>query len=287
LILAWVSVAVAGVCDDLPWTRFRWSDADRGAMFVAVRIDGDRAGWFQLDTGANGTILYEGGPADRGEPLTVEGIPRRRVGAISFAGHEVGPIDLSPTTSMHGTRHSAGTVGANLLDGAVLVLDYANERLAVVSGNAAQAVRASATTVAAENRHHRLFVPVRVNGSPLAEVFFDTGSSQFDLLVDQGDWRVLTGLQDPPADARIVAGSAWGKPSRWIGAPVRELRIGSIDVVDPTVWFHEGQSDDFASQYPWNGHGLFGNRPVWDRVVVADFGPDAAFGFLACDGGGG
>lgn len=286
MILWMAGLAFAGPCDDLAWSRFRWL-GEREAMSVRVKVDGRKA-WFQLDTGANGSIVYGGGPLrDVGRADTApNGKPVRRVEQLEVGSHASKPGVLYRYDDMAGSRKLAGTIGADVFDGAVLVVDYPGRRFAVATDAAARKVRAAAELGPAENLDDRLFVPVSVGSSVVNGIFFDTGSSAFDLVVDRADWQALSGRTEPAADAPIVEGYQWGKPDRWIGAKVEQLGVGAVSVDEATVWFQEGRPDAFAG-FPNGARGIIGNRPFFDHVVVLDFEGNGehsgGFGLLSCE----
>jgi hypothetical protein len=137
-----------------------------------------------------------------------------------------------------------------------------------------------ATWTPAQLRDAKLFLNVVLAGESVEGIFFDTGASAFEITVDLGTWRSLTGCEGPE-DAPIRWNVAsWGNRVTVIGAPAKgPLVVGSARIDQPRVFYIEEQPSLFAG-WPFPASGLVGSAPFWDRVVILDLGIRPRFGLL-------
>jgi hypothetical protein len=264
------------------WHPFEWVDAKRSALLVEAQVNG-KTTRFQLDTGSDTSFLYGTRVTRIFDTIPIPSDDEdtwHHVESFSFAGQEPSPQAMGVLEGMRGGRRFAGTIGADLLIGKILVLDYARERLAMLDEDAVRAISGHITSTPAEVRRTKLFVSIESGGTTHSDIFFDSGSSALDLWVDAPLWQRLTGLTGPDQDTILFSGMSWGTPVRYHGAPARDLRIGGQHIADPTVYFREGEP--VFEDYPHPAVGLVGNRPFFEQIVVADFGASPSFGFLSC-----
>jgi hypothetical protein len=259
---------------------FEWASvkdvSDRAAILVPVNLDGT-VGTFQLDTGLDVTVVYGDIPADRGWET--------HDGMYHVPSFEIGGIDLGPmwlrSREESGRGEAIGSLGLDLLVGYWVLIDYPGRRLALMRpGEAPLWLWQRATWTPAELRDAKFFPYVILGGKGVGDLFFDTGSSAFDIVVDFDDWIDLTGHAGPDAAPvqRIV--SSWGKRVTAVGAPATgPLIIGSARIVSPQVFYLKEQPNLFAN-WPFPAKGLVGNAPFWDRVLIMDLGLRPRFGLL-------
>ena len=288
--LAFLVLATAHASAPLPscgidtWVPFQWVDAKKSALMVEATVNGKKT-QFQLDTGADTSILYGGRVAKifGTEPVEPQEDPDEiwhSIAAFSFDGRPPHPQKMWMMENMRGSRRFAGTLGSDLLIGRSLVIDYPNTRFAVLDPAQQAELSQSVASVPAEIRKNKLFVPVESGGETYPDVFFDTGSSRFDLWVDKGLWTVLTGLTEPADHGPTFTGHSWGVRYLYYGAPAPDLSIAGESLSNIMTYFRD--ADPVFESYPHPAVGLFGNRPFFERIVVADYGDTPSFGFLQC-----
>lgn len=137
--------------------KFERKDADWQLLVLDGRhptfvcgFEGDNSGRFRLDTGANGTVtfntptvlrhnLLEGREVTTQSSAGVGGSVMVKSGTIKYfelAGTRFDDIDAAFATEekgVFGEDYLAGNIGQDLLKSFTLILDYANERIALVS----------------------------------------------------------------------------------------------------------------------------------------------------------
>jgi len=266
------------------WVPFTWVDAKKSALLVHATVNGKQTR-FQLDTGSDTSILYGQRVAkifdtERVEPPIAPDEEWHRIGAFSFGTSPPQPVQMWMLDDMRGGRRWAGTIGSDLLIGKILVLDYDRARFAVLDDAELKALSERVTTVPADVRRNKLFVPITAGGSTYPDVFFDTGSSTFDLWVDKGLWTTLTGLTEPASDGEVVTGRSWGVTFQYHGAPAADLTIAGAPIENAMTYFRD--TEPVFETYPHPAVGLFGNRPFLEKIVVADYGDSPSFGYLDC-----
>jgi hypothetical protein len=109
---------------------------------------------------------------------------------------------------------------------------------------------------------------------------FDTGSSEFSLVVDLGNWSKITGLTDPEKASVKHEGSAWGKSVLFYGAPASsQLKLGKVEQGIPIAFTRQGAPDSFA-RTSYKVDGIIGNAPFWDGIVVLDLTANVQVSFI-------
>ncbi len=265
----------------LPHATFEWVTAegvsDRAAMRVPVDLAGTR-GWLQFDTGLDVTLLY-GDLAVRQGWEEHEGM--YQVPSFDLGGISLGPTWVRLSEDARGGDGMLGSLGLDLLAGRLVLIDYPGRRLALLSPGAAPRWLWQRTTwTPAELRDAKLFLTVTLGGETLSGIFFDTGTSAFEITVDLGTWTSLTGCAGPEDATSRFAVTSWGKEITALGCVARgPLVIGSAKIENPRVYYLPEQPNFFAG-WPFRAGGLVGNAPFWDHVVVVDLGLRPRFGFV-------
>jgi len=248
-------------------------------MIVPVELDGQEY-WFQLDTGSDVTMLYGTGEAKRRgwqeSKQWFVGVPEVKVGGAHFDS-----VDVFVREEMTGGGKTAGTLGLDLLQGKVVVIDFPRQRFCVVPhADVPSKIMERTAFVPAEVRDNKLFVLIRAGGEELTDIFFDTGASSFPLVVDLDLWQHLTGKQGREDATSVLEISSWGKTVPMIGAEMQgALEIGEVQMKQAMVYYW-GDQPKFFDQWPFPAAGLLGDALFLDEVVVIDLGQPARFGIL-------
>ncbi len=276
-------LSTSELIESLPGTSFEWKGAegvsDKAVMLVPVELDGQEY-WFQLDTGSDVTMLYGTKEAEtrgwRESKQWFVGVPAVRVGGAYFDS-----VDVFIKEEMAGGGKTAGTLGLDLLQGKVAVLDFPQQRFCVVQHtDMPSEVLARTVFVPAEVRDNKLFVLIRAGGEELVGIFFDTGASSFPLVVDLDLWRRLTGKKGHDDATSILNISSWGKTVPMVGAEMQGvLEIGEVRM-DRAMIYYWGDQPRFFEQWPFPAAGLLGSALFIDEVVVIDLGQPTRFGIL-------
>jgi hypothetical protein len=266
----------------VPCSPFEWAPyedlSEHAAMLVPVELDGESY-TFQLDTGADVTMLYGSTEAGR------RGWPEHdgafvRVDAVRLGGTAMREVRILRKKD-HQPGQTAGTVGLDVLTGHVVVLDLPGQRFCVIPpAGVPPAILDGAEFVPAELRDGKLFVRPRANGREMEGIFYDTGASLFPLSVDHHAWQELTGRTgDTEGTVRLEIPS-WGRMVPMVGAPLSgALEIGSVRLDQPLV-FYWGDQPRFYAEWPFPAAGLLGNMLFLDHVVVLDLRAEPRFGVV-------
>jgi hypothetical protein len=131
------------------WQPIRF---DGGNIGVEASFDGDRKGWFRLDTGAAGTVSFHTPFVDRyklmdNRQLTkvgqggVGGTVEARRGTMDYfilAGHKFEKPTVTFSMSKVGAmanRWLVGNIGQEFMNPFVMVFDYPRSRMAFIEKN--------------------------------------------------------------------------------------------------------------------------------------------------------
>jgi hypothetical protein len=251
------------------------------ALLVPVRLPNcPRTLYLQLDTGAPYTLLYAHqlevlrrhypvlsaalqAPQDtvRNFRFSLGGAPvTMRQARVLAQGRPALPADtLAP--------YVIGTLGTDVLEGRVLVLDYARNQFTLdqqVPDSLAR--RAEFGPLAFTNRRVLLDAGLQQKQQQL---LFDSGSSANSLITSQNIWSELA---VPGAPTRTTASNSWGKKLLVHTAPTAaQIRFGAIEAPLRTVTYIEGMNLMQQTLMRFSGMaGMLGNEPFLGTTLILD-----------------
>jgi hypothetical protein len=129
------------------WTPIKF---DGGNIGMEASFEGNRTGWFRLDTGAGGTVSFHGPFVEKFKLLDgrktvsimeggVGGMQEAKRGQIAYfemAGHRFDKPEATFSISKSGAFHDhwlIGNIGQNFIDPFILVFDYPQSRIAFLN----------------------------------------------------------------------------------------------------------------------------------------------------------
>lgn len=153
-----------------------------------------------------------------------------------------------------------GTIGADLFQGKVLIIDYPNQQFAICDTIPSNYnCNFSSIELDAEGR---VLLPMKIN-SKNYKTLFDNGSSLFPLIVTDDKINSFSTLQN--TDTLKI--NAWGKPITMIGRPLNNsIILAGITFNNIKVYAdyrHEMRTDKFDA--------ITGNVLFWDKTIMIDF----------------
>src|SRR5437016_13839456 len=208
----------------------------------------------------------------------------RRV--VRFPGIGLGGIMLPASNVVVNDQEvepggTAGTSGRDVCRGHVVVLDFPAKRIYVaLRADLPAAVWDRTVWTPAEIRGGKVFVHLKLNGADYKDLFLDTGSSAFPLIVDTGQWKTLTQTVDDNHPPKEITASSWGKKVKFVGAPaLGAIEIASLSLDHPMIFHTPADPNGFHSQ-PHGAYGLLGNALFWNDILVLDFSITPQLGIL-------
>jgi hypothetical protein len=257
---------------------FQWEpDGRKVAITLPVQIEGGTYR-FQLDTGATANMIYSSTADRAGWSKSTD--PSFQPSSLRVADTVIHRPSISILRDMKVTHNISGTLGLGSLIGRVTVIDYPGQRVCLFADADLPRELQTGTTVSATLRNGKLFVPVQVGDFASDNIIFDTGSSEFPLIVDLADWSKLSGQTEPEKAPIKREALAWGKTVHFVGALASShLRVGKIELGIPIVFAKPDAPDGFAKM-SYKVDGVLGNAPVLDGIVILDLTSNVQFGFI-------
>jgi hypothetical protein len=277
----------------LSWAEFIWAGNrmgsryfEKAAMLIPAKVDGLPYDFvFQFDLGATATLLngntltaivakhpefdrttthrnhifkfWESTTAFEDLSITFGGIKARTRSCqvMRNYGENASLNELNA-----GLPINLGSLGADLFQNKILVIDYPNRRLAVCDALPAE-LQTTFTKIALDEGG-RVILPLRLANKSY-KVLFDNGASVFSLLTSAA--RINTFSAAAPTDTIPVR--SWGITHNVVGRPVK----GAFDLVgqrfsDVTVYADFRPSEQDTDYDASTGNALF-----WDKTVIIDF----------------
>lgn len=251
------------------------------ALLIPVRVEGlDKTLYMQFDLGASSTVLMK----DMVESLgaRVPGLTTGEDGAIEHFAFTMGDVqaraDKVRVVDAHSHNSIAwddpdridiiGTIGADLLTGRVLAIDYPRNRIFVGAAVPEGLVPADQMQPFMVTPRGVVLTGMMIDDQPRM-IMLDTGSSAFALLTGHDDWMSKT---DGGAGEATFPVNSWGRTLTVHAAPTRSVaRFGDTVVPLGEVAYIEGVSTAQADAMRASGMaGMTGNRLFVDKVLVLD-----------------
>lgn len=269
---------------------WRWVAADFGgqlephsAILVPVRLAGvERQMYMQLDLGTPSTVFL----AERIEELRErqadlrQGHDADKHPVVHDLALQVGTVALRLASARLISKAAGakpnwadpevpiviGTLGSDLLEGRVLVLDYRRQLLDVATQVPEHLASTPAYPMALIER--RVLLSAEMEGRPL-QLMLDTGSSAFALLTSESTWSRLA---TPGQAARQFAVKSWDRRLTAHVAPTearitlggQSLALQHVSYISGTDW-----KQTLAMRLSPMG-GMTGNKLLIDKVLVLD-----------------
>ena len=283
--------------DKLPWIHFQWESLtvnrhhfDKTAMLLTVTIN-DVPGQFvaQFDLGADLTMFYGNTIAPylekynllrskliredeyqwlTGVTLSLDKVLFKAKKVFIRKGY--GDNMTADSTTTH-TVKLIGTIGADLVQNKVLVIDYKKSRLCIVDQLAKQMTDQVKFISYTSDQKGRVILPLQIGDRPM-DALFDTGNSLFGFTSTKENWLALC---DTAKVTKYEQLTSWGTTVDVWESPLRyPLTIKGIDLplVNATLSFLDPKPagmNQFFSQSKIDG--LTGNLFFLDQCIIIDF----------------
>ncbi len=157
-----------------------------------------------------------------------------------------------------------GTIGSNLFKNKVLIIDFKNQKIAVLDSIPYKAEKGLTDIIIEKGR---IKVPVTIDGKKVY-VLYDTGSGFATLYLSTNNWN---NYRDSVATPDTIMATAWGiEYPLLISKTDIEIKIGNSLFKPETVVANslEPYYNFFKKE---NIIGLMGNKLFYDKTLIIDF----------------
>lgn len=268
-------------------TRFAWHASGtepvnpHAGLLVPVRLPGcPRTCYLQFDTGSTSTLLYANSLAAlrKQYPATAEylspqadtlrnvtfSLGQSTVQASWLRVLEYGATEVPADSAAH---FIIGSLGADVLDGRVLVLDYARQQFSL-STQLPDSLTSHTAFVPLSYEGRRVILTAQVLGKE-EKLLFDSGSSAFSLITSQAIWQ---NMARPQAPVQTGASNSMGrKLTTYTTATAEAMQINSATLPLGTVTYIEGTSLMQNTLMRFSGMGgMLGNKAFEQHTIVLD-----------------
>lgn len=296
---------IAAKAQEIKWIPFEWNGEtisgkyfDKFSMAIPVEIDNIPANFnMQFDLGAVKTVIYGNAflpyldaypglknKIDSSKKFLIQGEENPvftnmalQMGPVSFMDIEIGyfknfgsKIDKDSIHS--GTAKHIGTIGPDLFQNKVLIIDYPKKRIAICEEIPKQYKRATFKPFKSDDGRPK--IPLLINGKT-EDVMFDTGSSIFTVTTTK-----INALQTAkPEVVDSLSVSSWGKQITFYGVRINQpIKFGDKTLNGSLVYYDEQETfqDFYKFVKIW---GLAGNVFFLQNTVIIDY-KNKTFGVL-------
>ncbi len=231
----------------------------------------------QFDTGSDVSVFFESELQPKLDIDIRENAAGYRVATVplSLGGISFGDQDfyLLPQTA----GRVVGRLGLRSLLGKIIQIDYPGEKICLLSAKGFADYRQQLQWSPARIRSNKLFLSAKIDGKQQNGLFFDTGASLYDLLVDRKSWRELTGREGDETDNREIQGWSRNQLVTTVGAPLLGNMVFGPVIINHRMAHYTRERPHHFANYPFAADGLIGNAPFFDKVVVLDLRTERAW----------
>jgi hypothetical protein len=290
---------------DIKWIPFKWAGDtisgryfDKSSIVIPVKIDNIPTNFtMQFDLGAVKTVVYGNSiqpylaiypdlknKIDTSKNFFIQGEKNPmftnmelRMGAVAFKNIEIGYFQnfgskIEQDSLFSNTEKHIGTIGPDLFQDKILIIDYPQNRIAVCQELPKQYKLATFQPFRGDDG--RINIPLSINGK-VQYLLFDTGSSIFTLTTSKE-----SALET--ADSKIedsLAVSSWGKEITFYGIKTNKaIKFGNKVLNGSLIYYDEKRTfeDFYKAANIW---GLTGNVFFLKNTVIIDY-KNKLFGVL-------
>ena len=272
---------------------FKWESDIRNkevnpyaAMLLPVRLKGcSKTFYMQFDLGASSSMFYKNKldainqkfknipiESKNGKDLLMNysfflddlKITAKKINVYQY--DDTG-IDWADTT----TNEVIGTIGSDLIDNSILVIDYPGNKIFIgdkIPDNLS--ARTMFTKFKFVNR--KIFLPTAI-GKNKTDIFFDTGSSTYELLTTKYSWKELA---NKGAKVFTNEANSWGKKEIFYTTSTdQRLKFGDVSFPIKNVTYSNGTSYIQRIFMPIflkiiDVGGLTGNKLFLNKIIIID-----------------
>jgi hypothetical protein len=286
------------------WSSFKWGHdtvildgkkgyVPRSAIFLPIIFNNDpRHYYLQLDLGSDAKILLYSLPAnvDKSKVCSKPAITNNAVNCYRVNDTLKGKFGNLPFTADSstymlmrnkndtGTNYTIamgnspiiGTIGLNYFKGKKLMLDFPRQQFTFATDATVLpfTYRDSADYVRLHISNNRIFVPVTIGDTTYNTLFYDCGSSIFDLLISKKIWQKITGRNGDEKDNIHLSLTSWGTNTEAIGAHMKDkVKIGRYTYDAPLIFYSPAYADFKAT---FGCDGLFSNTSFYSKTILID-----------------
>ena len=190
-----------------------------------------------------------------------------QLGKVVFKGIDVGLFtDFGNETSLDSinseTEIHIGTIGPDLVQNKILIIDFKLNRLAIADTLPFEYQNASFENFKID--HGRIRIPFQINGKK-EDLMFDTGSSIFSLITNKQNALEIGGNEI--VDSLMVP--SWGELIPFYGLEtVVPIIFGDKKMEKSIVYYNTSWDDFYKTQEIW---GITGNAFFFNDIIIIDY----------------
>lgn len=262
----------------IKWVKSEFSDI--AGLLLPVKIKGiPRTFYMQFDTGSPSTLLY------KQTILSIREQYPDQITAIDSASttidqsfqlgdmevhskqfrlydHKKSPIDWNDTTAI-----KIGTLGSDMIDKKLTILDFINQRC--YFGEEAPELGSEIILQELKFSNRRVLMPVVVAGKE-CKLLHDTGTSGFELITNEKTWKQLSEKKAIPKEAFKV--KSWKRELTAFNiASDKKISFNAAEINLNQVTYIKGASFMQHALMRMTGMGgMIGNQLFMNKVLILD-----------------
>ncbi|MXN93041.1 hypothetical protein GR160_17585 [Flavobacterium sp. Sd200] len=253
----------------------KWNTDDEdtySAMYLPIQIKGiNRTFYMQLDCGAPSTLFYKRSLysiVNKFSDKLKADLKQNQaqltfyIGNMSVSSDSFSLLDYGQHTDLNKDFNIIGTIGTDLLEKRVTVLDFKNERCSFIQ----KMPEDDFTDFEFKNR--RIIIPATIENRKL-KLLYDSGSSGYELITNKSEWETY---RTPNGKITTDKGNSWGNTLTVISASAnKQILFGNLNLPLTKVTYIEGISHIQKLLMKKSGmQGMIGNKIFKGHKIILD-----------------
>ncbi|MBC8155588.1 MAG: hypothetical protein H7Z72_22095 [Bacteroidetes bacterium] len=269
-------------------TEFIWQGGLRGnkwddyaALLIPVTVrNSTRVFYMQFDTGSPVSLLYDdklkeikalmNRSGNTSDTLQKTMNFNFKIGNTEISAREISVVkrtQIEDKTIDTTARQIIGTIGTDTINGNVLLIDYLERKIVVIDKIPESILKSTKLSDFFYTMGSILLPSILQKENKI--LYFDTGSSAFELLIDKLTWQNLANKDSIPLSYKV---QSWNRTLTANTVATRDsIQISTQKIPLRYVTFIEGASDNQINRMMALGiGGMTGNKLFLNTILVID-----------------
>lgn len=293
LIIAIFFVAVSLLFDNEPiqeveWNEFVWLGStigeeyyDKVGLLIPFRFKGiEEEYYLQLDTGAS-SVLYGNSFYDIEPSYKIKRQKDQKPSIVSIDGNlgkyefEYGAFGLlqdygNTLQELKEAEYKLiGSLGLDFLKNKILIINFPEEKFTILNNRKSipRDIKENSYFLNMKYKNNKIYLMSEIGSEDLT-LFYDTGSSIFEIVANKETWTNLTNVKDSN-DIKLLEVPSWGDIVQLKGArSENDWKIGDISIEKPLVFYEPSGLENFNFKLI-QADGLLGNAIFYDNYIIS------------------
>lgn len=271
----------------IKWNEFLWQEMlignenyNKAAILLPFKFAGiDEEYYLQLDTGAS-SVLYGNSFNDIEPSYRIKKTKDKKPYIVSIDGtlsnyeftyEDFGLLQdygLNLEELKVAEYNLIGSLGLDFFKDRILIIDFSKENFAILDNknDIPRNIKINSSFLDMKYKNNKIYLMSKIGGENLS-LFYDTGSSIFNIVANKEVWTSLTNINSAK-DMEILELTSWGDIVQLKGARSEsDWEVGDVIIEKPLIFYEPSGLENFNFK-SIQADGLMGNAIFYDNHII-------------------